>query len=114
LSSRLKAYLVLGCNGFTTFDHFVCCRGVHNPIIDLEKISEDKYKELIDFLDNACNFFNSAMNDYNKCSNTLSMLYKNYNAYDQKMLVNIQSFIKNHKECGTWLMLILKEDYKNE
>jgi hypothetical protein len=114
VEDRLKAYLVLGCNGLTSPDKFIFCNGIQNPIIDLTRLSEDQYLELLNFFDNACDLFNSPMNDYNKCVNTLSLLYKNYNAYDQTMLSNIQSFIKNHKGCGIWLMLILKEDFKND
>lgn len=114
MGNRLKAYLVLGCNSFTSSDGFVFCHGVQNPIIDLTKFPEEKYSELVDFFDNACDLFNRPINDYNKCVNTLSFLYKKYDAYDQKMLSNIQTFVKNYKDCGIWLSLVLKEDYENE
>lgn len=112
MNGRLKACLVLGCNGLR-HQNFCLCTGVENNIIDLEKIDDkDDYKKLLDFFDNACNLFDSAMNDYNKCVNTLSLLYKSYNSYDQKTLNNVQAFIKTHKDCGIWISLILKEDLK--
>ena len=113
MNGQLKAYLVLGCNGCRSKDFFLC-PGVENIILDLENLEEDKYHKTIDFLDSACDLFNSVANDHNKCVNILSMLYRTYYAYDSKMLNNIQNFIKMHKDCGIWLMLILKKDYKNE
>jgi hypothetical protein len=114
VENRLKAYLVLGCNGLVSLDNFVYCKGVENPIIDLDNLSNEQYLQILEFFDNACNLFSSVVHDYNKCKNILSMLYTSYNAYDQKKLLHIQSFVKNHRECGIWLMLILKEDYKDE
>lgn len=111
---RLEAYLVLGCTGSATPKGFVSCHGIENPIIDLAKIEEQDYEPLIDFLDNACDLFSAPMNDYNKCVNTLSYLYKNHNAYDKDMLHSIQHFLQMHKLCGVWLTLILKEDFYNE
>ena len=113
MDNRLKAYLVLGCNGLTSPDKFVYCKGIQNPIIDLTRLPEDKYTKILDFFDTACDLFNAPINDYNKCVNTLSLLYKSYDAYDQKMLTHIQSFIKTHRDCGIWLMLVLKEDFQN-
>jgi hypothetical protein len=113
LNGRLRAYLVLGCNGLRHQD-FCLCHGVQNRVLDLEKLDEGNYNRILDFFDSACGLFNSVMNDHNKCVNTLSLLYRNYDAYDQKTLNNIQSFIKIHKDCGIWISLILKEDYDNE
>jgi hypothetical protein len=113
VGNRLKAYLVLGCNGLK-HGEFVICKSVQNPIIDLEQISEDLYNTLLNFFDSACELFDSPINDYNKCVNTLSLLYRNYNAYDKNILNNIQSFIRIHKDCGIWIALILKEDFNYE
>jgi hypothetical protein len=112
LKNRLGAYLVLGCNGQTSSDGFVFCSGIENAILDLDTFASDEYDMLINFFDNACDLFSSPMNDHNKCVNTLSLLYKNYNGYNQKRLLQVQSFIKQHKDCGIWLSLVLKEDYK--
>jgi len=112
LKNRLDAYLVLGCDSFISDGGFRICHGVENPIIDLSTMSEDRYEDVIKFFDNACDLFSSQMNDYNKCVNTLSLLYKNYECYDKRMLQNIQSFLKLHKQCGIWLILIMKEDLK--
>ena len=114
MEQRIEAYLVLGCNGAQSPDGFLSCCSVENPIVDLTKVSDDQYQRLLDFFDNACDLFNAPMNDYNKCVNTLSYLYKHHGAYDQRMLYNIQHFLKMHKECGIWLVLTLKEDFHNE
>ena len=113
MNGRLKACLVLGCNGLR-HQNFTLCNGVENKILDLNEIEESDYIKTIDFLDNACGLFDSPIFDHNKCANTLSLLYKNYTPYDPKKLNNIQAFIKTHKDCGIWLMLILNEDYENE
>lgn len=114
LKNRLRAYLIFGCNGLGGYDDFIFCRGVENKILDLDDLKEEEYNIIINFFDNACDLFNFPINDYNKCVNTISLLYKNYNLFDQKRMLQIQSFIKQHKSCGIWLMLILKEDYQNE
>ena len=114
MCQRLGAFLVLGCNGSGVSKDFVFCHGVKSPIIDLSSLDKEKYLELLDFLDNACNLFDSVMLDYNKCVNTISFLHKKFDLYDQKTLNRIQTFIKMHKDCGIFLTLVLKEDYSNE
>ena len=110
MQKRLEAYLVLGCNGFKGSDGFIQCHGVENPIIDLSIITQENYESLLEFFDNACDLFSRPMNSHNKCVNTLGILYRKYKVYDEAMLHNIQSFIKTHKKCGVWLMLVMKED----
>jgi hypothetical protein len=114
VGQRLEAYLVLGCNGFIGEDGFRSCYGIENPIIDLTKVPEDEYNSLLEFLDNACDLFSRPINDYNKCVNTLSLLYKIHNAYDKQMLHNIQNFLKMHKQCGVSLILVMKEDINGQ
>jgi hypothetical protein len=114
VQQRLDVCLVLGCNGLAGKDGFLMCNGIENPIVDLTILEEDHYNSLIEFLDDACDLFSSPVNDYNKCVNTLSLLYKNYDAYNKEMLHNVQAFLKTHKSCGIWIMLVLKEDLKNE
>lgn len=110
MEQRLKVCLVLGCNGCIGLDGFKSCLKVENVIIDLTKFENDQYQTIIDFLDTACDLFISPINDYNKCVNSLSLLYRTYNAFNQTMLFNVQAFLKMHKQCGVWLMLVLKED----
>lgn len=107
---QIKAYLVLGCKGLT-LDQFKFCNGVMNPVADLELISETIYEDVIEFLDRACNLFAEDVVEFNKCVNILTLLYKNYQIFDEKKLHQIQSFFKLHKSCGIWLALILKEDW---
>jgi hypothetical protein len=110
---KLNAYLVLGCNGHKDNSGFINCSAVENPIIDLSKLDDSINSKIINFLDNACGLFNDIIYDYNKCTNIISLLYKDFKAFDQAMLYNIQSFLKTHKLCGVYLVLILKENYKN-
>lgn len=110
MKNRLEACVVLGCSGSILEHKFCLCQGTSNKIIDLTLLDEDVYKDVLTFLEQACDLFNSVMCDYNKCVNCLSLLYQNYNAFDQKMLFNIQSFLKLHRNCGVWIMLIMKED----
>lgn len=114
MGQRLDAFLVLGCNGSKISKNFTLCKGVSNPIIDLSSLSESNYLEIIDFFDNACNLFDTTMNDYNKCINTIAYLHRKHEAFSKDTINNIQSFTKMHKDCGIWIMLILKEDFKNE
>lgn len=110
MEQRLKVCLVLGCNGFIGVDGFRSCLKIENVIVDLTMLDERQYFIILDFLENACDLFISPMFDYNKCVNSLSLLYKTYNAFNQAMLFNVQAFLKMHRQCGVWLMLVLKED----
>lgn len=105
---------MLGCNGFTDEDGFLHCGSVANPILDLTEIDAGAYERVITFLENACNLFDAPMYNYNKCCNTLSMLHRDFGIISQEMLLNIQKFLKMHRQCGVYLVLILKEDYENE
>lgn len=110
MENRLKACLVLGCNGCYTANGFLNCSSVENVIFDFDSFTDEKYLEILDFLENACDLFSVQMNDYNKCVNSLSLLYRNYQAYNQSMLYDIQAFFKIHKACGIWIIIVLKED----
>lgn len=111
---RLSAYLILGCNGSGDHD-FVYCNKVESVVLDLDLFEHEKYVLLVKFFDEACGLFMNHINNHNKCVNVLSLLYKQYGAYNEQMLHRIQKFIKMHKDCGIWLSLIMKEDfYKNE
>lgn len=110
MNLRLNACLILGCNGFKSEDGFQHCNSIYNVILDMDTLDQNEYNEIINFLDQACDLFSSPMYDYNKCTNALSLLYKNYKVFDIKKLHNIQAFLKNHKTCGIWIMLLLKED----
>ena len=107
----LEAYLLLGCNGFTDSNDFVYCNSVVNPTIDLSKIKSEEKERVIGFLENACSLFDSACYDYNKCVNIINFLYRQFGIIDDDMLHRIQAFLKMHRRCGIYIMLILKEDY---
>jgi hypothetical protein len=108
---RLDTYLVLGCGGHVTDDGFKNCLGVNNPILDLSEVGDWEYDRLILFFENACDLFTRPMYNHNKCSNALNMMYRDYKVIDSAMLLNIQRFVKTHRECGIFIMLVMKEDY---
>ncbi len=107
----MEAYLILGCNGHTDSEGFVNCRGIANPIVDLSKIPHDDYAKLVKFLDQACGLFDRPIYNHNKCTNTLSMIYKNFNLIDQNLLYKVQNCFKLHRQCGLYLILLMKEDF---
>lgn len=109
MQPRLEACLILGCHGYIN-DSFTNCSCVKNVILDLAIFEEQEYINVVKFLDQACELLDKTINDYNKCTNAVSMLYRDHNAFDQKMLHNIQRFLRTHRECGIWLSLILKKD----
>lgn len=111
MKHSLEAYLVLGCGGFETENGFIICNSVTNPMLDLSKIPQDKYLRAVEFMDKSCKLFERPIYDYNKTINVITMLYKTYEIMSHDELVNIQRFIKLHKDCGIFLILLMKEDY---
>ncbi len=109
----MDVYLILGCNGHTDKEGFSFCRGIENIIADFSIIRNDNKQEIINFLDNGCDLFEVMMTDHNKCVNCITLLYRKYNIITQNDLYKIQLFIKNHRLCGIYLILVLKEDYEN-
>ena len=107
----MDAVILLGCNGHVGEDRFVYCTSVVNPIVDLSKIPSETRGRLEKFLDNACGLFDSACDDYNKCINIINFLYRQFGIIDEDMLHKIQGFLKMHKVCGVYLMIMLKEDF---
>ena len=107
----MNTYLLLGCNGFKDSDSFVYCNSAVNRIIDLSKINSEEKERVVKFLENACNLFDSACYDYNKCVNIINYLYRQFGIIDEDMLHRIQAFLRMHKRCGIHIMLISKEDY---
>ncbi len=109
--SKTDILLILGCNGHMDDQKFIYCKGISNPILELKNIKEPDYKRVVDFFDNACGLFDSVVDDYNKCSNILNMLYKDYKVIDPEMLKKIQYYLSTHKTCRPYLALVLREDY---
>ena len=112
--SRINAVLILGCKGFEDEDGFVYCHGVGNVILDLESLGLEKYNKIDIFLEKACGLFRSPVEDYNKCSNILNMLYKTFEVISLEMLEKIQYYLNSHRKCNPYLLLILKEDYNGK
>jgi hypothetical protein len=107
----MNAVMLLGCNGLTDAERFMYCNAMANPIVDLSKVPIESREKLESFLDNACGLFDTACYDYNKCINIVNFLYRQFGIIDEDMLHKIQSFLRMHKRCGLYIMLILKEDY---
>jgi hypothetical protein len=114
VEEQLDAYLVLGCNGHSIKGNFTNCLGVENPIVKLSEVDDQNYERVISFFEKACGFFDGPINDQNKCSNIIGMLYRNYSIIDDEMLHNVQLFMKTHKSCGFYLFLIMKEDFDDK
>lgn len=107
----MKAYLILGCNGFLDQNGMTHCHSVANPIIDLERLEEIQSKKVLQFLENGCGLFDKPCLEYNMVGNAINMLHKNFSAIEEKKIPSIQNFLKMHKICGVYLILVLKEDY---
>jgi hypothetical protein len=107
----MDAFILLGCNGLTDAERFMYCNAMVNPIVDLSKVPAESREKLEDFLDNACGLFDSACYDYNKCINIVNFLYRQFSIIDEDMLHKIQGFLKMHRRCGLYIILMLKEDY---
>ena len=106
---RLEAHLTLGCQGDEKHG-FIHCQGVRNVVLKLEDLSKEKYDEIVKFLDQACGLFDSPVTDFNKCANMIGLLHKNHIVFTDPELFNIQKFLKNHKECKVYMILVPKED----
>lgn len=107
---RLDAILVLGCSGYVDND-FIFCSGVNNSILELSELNDFDYAKVENFLDKTCRLFDCVVDDNNKCSNILNLLYKTLKVIDEKKLNKIQLFLVKHKGCNLNLSLILREDY---
>jgi len=108
---QLEAYLLLSCNGLKEKNGFIHCSGVSNHFLDLSEVEKEKYRKLLDFLENACDLFERPMYKYNKCLNAINFLHREFEVIDKETLLQLHKFLKTHKECGTFIMLVLKEDY---
>lgn len=107
----MDAIILLGCNGHVGEDRFTYCSSVANPIVDISKVAFDVRPKLERFLDSACGLFDAPCDDYNKCVNIINFLYRQFGIIDEDMLHKIQGFLKMHKICGIYIMLMLKEDF---
>lgn len=107
----MDVLLLLGCNGLTDEKGFLYCHSTVNNIVDLSSMPTKKSERIITFLDKACDLFDGPCYDYNKCINIINFLYRQFEAINEDTLHKIQSYIRMHRACGIYVMLILKEDY---
>jgi len=111
--ATLDAYLILGCNGNIDPDGFLYCSETCNIVIDLAEpvfIGDDN---LLDFLDETCRLFDNPEYNYNACINMITMLYRDYECFDEDFLHKLQFYFRNHRSCGVYIMLMTKEDFDN-
>ncbi len=106
---KIDAILILGCYGYTE-DGFVFCNGVSNPVLELQDLSDIDYPKVELFLDKTCRLFDCVVDDNNKCSNILNMLFKTFKVIDESVLFKIQHYLLRHKGCRLYLSLVLREN----
>ena len=111
MKKQLKAYLVMGCGGLETTGGFLLCNSITTPIIDFEEIAEDRYEKAVDFMDIGCKLFDRPIYDYNKVANVINLLYKTYHVIEEDKLNGIQRYLRMHRDCGIFLILLTKEDF---
>jgi hypothetical protein len=111
MSKRLEAYLIIGCGGLETMNGFLLCNSISTPILDFEELEEDKYERIITFMDHTCKMFDRPTYDYNKVVNIITMLFRTYQVIEEDRLIEIQRYLKMHRDCGIFLILLTKEDF---
>lgn len=107
---KINAVLVLGCNGCSK-NNFIFCSKTTNIVIKLSELDDEQYEKIITFLDKTCGLFDSKISDHNKCFNIVNMLYKTYKLINLADATMYQEYFAMHKMCGTYLMLIMTEDF---
>lgn len=107
----MKILILFGCNGHVESSGFICCNSIVNPIADLSKLNRETKDKLMPFLENACGLFDAPCNDHNKCINIINFLYRQFGIIGEDRLHEIQAFLKMHKRCGIYIMLMLEEDF---
>lgn len=106
---RYDLYVVLGCGG-KIINNFVLCNKTENIVVDLSLDNIDN--NIVSFIDNACNLFNRPLTDTNAIVNTLNLLNTRFSIFDENMWSLIQMWIIQHKRCGIYLRLYLKDEYE--
>ena len=107
----MDVLLLLGCNGLTDKNGFLYCHSTVNSIVDLSSVPAKKNEKIVAFLEKACDLFDGPCYDYNKCINIINFLYRQFEVINEDTLHKVQSYIRMHRACGIYIMLILKEDY---
>jgi len=107
----MKAYLMLGCNGYYDECDMVQCNSAANPILDIEKIYNDN--KVVNFIENTAKLLDGPCVEQQVVGNIINILFKNFKVIDEKKLPGIQSFLRMHKPCGVYLMMVLKEDVES-
>jgi hypothetical protein len=68
--------------------------------------NKDDIEKLYSFLDKAAGLFDGPVTDANKAFNTINLLHKKFNLFDDQKIIQIQYFFKIHRDCGLFLELI--------
>jgi hypothetical protein len=107
----MDVLILFGCNGHVEESGFICCNSIVNPIVDLSKVKKETREKASHFLGHACNLFDAPCNDHNKCVNIINFLYRQFGIISEEGLREIQAFLRMHKRCGIYIMLISKEGF---
>ena len=107
----MDAIILFGCNGHVEDSGFICCNSAVNPIVNLSGMKREIKDKLIPFLENACGLFDAPCNNQSKCVNIINFLYRQFGIISEGKLHEIQAFLRMHKRCGVYIMLILEEDF---
>jgi len=90
------------------------CAGTYNAIVDFDHHFEaQELKNIMDFLDFACNLFDTTMGDWNKIVNTLKMLRERHHLLDDKTWEALHLWLPQHKRCGAMLRLVFNADIES-
>ncbi len=109
MGALIETGLIFGCYGLSTEEDFCVCRGVENKIIYFHHLDEKVSDNVIEFIIQSCGLIHGDISDYNKITNMISYLHKNYEIFSKSELHNIQLFIKTHKLCGLYIRLFEEE-----
>lgn len=105
----MKAFLTLGCEGYTENGICFCC-SVKNNILDLEKIKgTEHYFDLIKYLDNVAKLFNGICNKTHIITNLMYKLYE-WEYINEKFYYHLSYFYDMHRRCGMTVELSPKEN----
>lgn len=74
--------------------------------MDVSILEEWKRIKVMDFLDRGAGLFSGPVEDHNKAFNVLNILYRDFGIIDMDLVVKIQKFFQQHKECGVYVVLI--------
>lgn len=114
-----KLYVNLGCFGRVD-NGFISCAGIENAILNVHE-RVDHYNDMMDYFDN-CRLFDKPLFEYSAIRNFLHNMNEKFDQpsigrplWTPKEYHLFESFVVNHRNCGTYIKLSLeKKDIKIE